>query len=119
MRIFSEIFSLQKSSIFFAETKLDSTHIKGIFSKLSTSKSKTLILFINNRLVQYTDIQKAIEKAYSACYNSIHEHLETFNVYLSIEVDQKIVDCNIHPTKKEVRIVGGHRIAEDIIKWVS
>ena len=34
-------------------------------------------------------------------------------------MDQKLVDCNIHPTKKEVRIVGGHRLAEGIIKWVS
>lgn len=102
LRTFADIFSLEKDSFFPFSTVINSAEINGVFTKLSVSKTKnkTLVLFVNNRLVEYTEIFKAVEKAYSSCYTSIHEHLETFNVYLSIKIDPKYVDCNIHPTKK-------------------
>jgi DNA mismatch repair ATPase MutL len=52
---------------------LEDIHIEGIISKLNAVKGKILLLNVNNRIVESPEIIKAIEKAYSECYQSIHE----------------------------------------------
>lgn len=57
-----------------------------------------IILFINNRQVESTNIKKAIEQTYSAFLPKGGHPW----AYLSIEIDPRNVDVNIHPTKREV-----------------
>ena len=61
---------------------------------------------------------KSIEKAYSECYQSIHEDNETFFVYLSIDLDPKRIDCNQHPWKKVIGFFDADKLYENIYNWV-
>jgi DNA mismatch repair protein MLH1 len=61
----------------------------------------TLLLFINHRLVDSSAIKKSIEMVYSAF---LPKGTHPF-VYLSLEINPKNVDVNIHPTKHEVHFL--------------
>lgn len=61
----------------------------------------TLLLFINHRLVDSPAIRKSIEMVYSAF---LPKGTHPF-VYLSLEINPKNVDVNIHPTKHEVHFL--------------
>jgi DNA mismatch repair ATPase MutL len=52
---------------------VDEVKLEMIITKLNTIKGKTLLLNINNRIVENVEIMKAVERAYSECYQSIHE----------------------------------------------
>ncbi|KAG8710768.1 DNA mismatch repair protein, partial [Ceratobasidium sp. 395] len=69
-------------------------------------KKFVLLLFINHRLVDSRRIQRGIEAVYTAI---LPKGAHPF-VYLSLEIDPKHVDVNVHPTKREV-----HFMNEDII----
>ncbi|KAJ1301984.1 hypothetical protein OPQ81_000819 [Rhizoctonia solani] len=69
-------------------------------------KKLVLLLFINHRLVESRRIQRGIEAVYSTI---MPKGAHPF-VYLSLEIDPKHVDVNVHPTKREV-----HFMNEDII----
>ncbi|CUA71089.1 DNA mismatch repair protein Mlh1 [Rhizoctonia solani] len=69
-------------------------------------KKLALLLFINHRLVESRRIQRGIEAVYSTI---MPKGAHPF-VYLSLEIDPKHVDVNVHPTKREV-----HFMNEDII----
>ena len=77
-----------------------------------------MLLNVNNRIVDNPEILKLVEKSYSECYQSIHEENEGFFVYLSIDIDPKMVDCNQHPSKKVVCFSGADIIYENIQKWL-
>ncbi|KAG9092124.1 DNA mismatch repair protein [Ceratobasidium sp. 370] len=62
-------------------------------------KRLVLLLFINHRLVESRRIQRGIEAVYTAI---LPKGAHPF-VYLSLEIDPKHVDVNVHPTKREVR----------------
>lgn len=83
-------------------------------TKLNACKGKTLLLNINNRIIENSELFKAIEKGYSEGYQSIHAEMESFYVYLSLWINPKSIDCNIHPTKKNVSIFGGREIYDHI-----
>ncbi|KAG8696856.1 DNA mismatch repair protein [Ceratobasidium sp. 395] len=61
-------------------------------------KKSVLLLFINHRLVDSRRIQRGIEAVYTAI---LPKGAHPF-VYLSLEIDPKHVDVNVHPTKREV-----------------
>ena len=61
-------------------------------------KKMVLLLFINHRLVESTSIKRAVEQAY-AVY--LPKQMHPF-VYLSLEINPRNVDVNVHPTKREV-----------------
>lgn len=73
-------------------------------------KKTTLLLFINHRSVDSTNIRKAIEQTYST-FLPKGGHPFT---YLSLDIDPQRVDVNIHPTKREVNFLNEDEIIETI-----
>ncbi|KAI8963874.1 DNA mismatch repair protein MutL [Daldinia sp. FL1419] len=73
-------------------------------------KKTTLLLFINHRSVESSNIKKAVEQTYSAF---LPKNGHPF-VYLSLEIDPQRVDVNVHPTKKEVNFLNEDEIIQCI-----
>ncbi|KAI9053019.1 hypothetical protein LZ554_003289 [Drepanopeziza brunnea f. sp. 'monogermtubi'] len=73
-------------------------------------KRATLLLFINHRSVDSTNIRKAIEQTYST-FLPKGGHPWT---YLSLDIDPHRVDVNVHPTKREVNFLNEDEIIEKI-----
>lgn len=71
-------------------------------------KKTTILLFINHRCVESTNIRKAIEQTYST-FLPKGGHPFT---YLSLEIDPARVDVNVHPTKREVNFLNEDEIIE-------
>ncbi|KAI3392290.1 hypothetical protein diail_5927 [Diaporthe ilicicola] len=77
-------------------------------------KKTTLLLFINHRCVESTNIRKAIEQTYAAFLpKSGHPF-----VYLSLEIDPGRVDVNVHPTKREVNFLNEDEIIHAICEHI-
>ncbi|KAK3810771.1 MAG: DNA mismatch repair protein Mlh1 [Benniella sp.] len=73
-------------------------------------KKFNFLLFINHRAVDSPAIRKAIEAVYVAFLpKNTHPW-----VYLSLEMDPKNVDVNVHPTKKEVHFMNEEEIIASI-----
>ncbi|KAJ3338697.1 DNA mismatch repair protein [Gonapodya sp. JEL0774] len=64
------------------------------------------ILFINNRLVDHSNMKKAIESLFSL---HLPKNTHPF-VYLALSIKASNVDVNVHPTKREV-----HFLNEDAV----
>ncbi|CAK1594543.1 unnamed protein product [Parnassius mnemosyne] len=73
-------------------------------------KKGTMLLFINHRLVDSQSIRKAVDSVYSTY---LPKNAHAF-VYLSIELDPRNVDVNVHPTKHEVQFLYEEQIIEKI-----
>ncbi|KFY11601.1 hypothetical protein V491_07140 [Pseudogymnoascus sp. VKM F-3775] len=73
-------------------------------------KKTTLLLFINHRCVESSNIRKAIEQTYST-FLPKGGHPFT---YLSLDIDPQRVDVNVHPTKREVNFLNEDEIIEQI-----
>jgi DNA mismatch repair protein MLH1 len=73
-------------------------------------KKTTLLLFINHRSVDSTNIRKAIEQTYSTF---LPKGGHPF-IYLSLEIEPSRVDVNVHPTKREVNFLNEDEIIEKI-----
>ncbi|PMB70879.1 DNA mismatch repair protein MLH1 [Beauveria bassiana] len=78
-------------------------------------KKTALVLFINHRAVESTNIKKAIEQVYSAF---LPKGGHPF-VYLSLDIDPARVDVNVHPTKKEVHFLNEDEILHDICNKIT
>ncbi|KAI6274040.1 hypothetical protein MCOR27_007581 [Pyricularia oryzae] len=73
-------------------------------------KKTTLLLFINNRCVESTNVKKSLEQTYAAFLpKNGHPFL-----YLSLEIDPQRVDVNVHPTKREVNFLNENEIIQAI-----
>ncbi|KAJ6631150.1 DNA binding protein [Mycena sp. CBHHK59/15] len=70
------------------------------------SKKTIFLLFINHRLVESPRMKRALEAVYSGV---LPKGAAPF-IYLSLQIDPRAVDVNVHPTKKEV-----HFLHEDAI----
>lgn len=77
-------------------------------------KKTTLLLFINHRCVESSNIKKAIEQTYSAF---LPKNGHPF-VYLSLEIDPRRVDVNVHPTKREVNFLNEDEIIQAICEHI-
>ncbi|CAE6465018.1 unnamed protein product [Rhizoctonia solani] len=73
-------------------------------------KKLVLLLFINHRLVESRRIQRGIEAVYSTI---MPKGAHPF-IYLSLEIDPKHLDVNVHPTKREVHFMNEDVIVETI-----
>lgn len=77
-------------------------------------KKTTLLLFINHRCVESTNIRKAVEQTYAAF---LPKNGHPF-VYLSLEIDPQRVDVNVHPTKREVNFLNEDEIIQEICEHI-
>lgn len=77
-------------------------------------KKTTLLLFINHRCVESTNIKKAIEQTYAAF---LPKNGHPF-VYISLEIDPRRVDVNVHPTKREVNFLNEDEIIQAICEEI-
>ncbi|KAG6909915.1 hypothetical protein DXG01_014435 [Tephrocybe rancida] len=75
------------------------------------AKKMVFLLFINHRLVESSRMKRAFE----AVYNGILPKGSSPFVYLSLEIDSRSVDVNVHPTKREVHFLN----EEDIVEKIS
>lgn len=82
--------------------KNDEFSVSGYISNLSITKAsrKYMTYLINNRNVKMNYLTNAIKDAYLN-----YLEMDKFPiVVLNIEVDHKLVDINVHPSKNEVRL---------------
>ncbi|XP_049880594.1 DNA mismatch repair protein Mlh1 [Pectinophora gossypiella] len=85
--------------------------LHGFVTNVNYSHKKgAMLLFINHRLVDSQSIRKAVDSVYSTY---LPKNAHSF-VYLSIELDPKNVDVNVHPTKHEVQFLYEEQIIEKI-----
>jgi DNA mismatch repair protein MLH1 len=77
-------------------------------------KKTALLLFINHRSVESTNIRKAIESTYST-FLPKGGHPFT---YLSLEIDPQRVDVNVHPTKREVNFLNEDEIIDKVCSTI-
>ncbi|KII91185.1 hypothetical protein PLICRDRAFT_37887 [Plicaturopsis crispa FD-325 SS-3] len=74
------------------------------------AKKTVFLLFINHRLVESPRIKRALE----AVYNGILPKGAAPFIYLSLLIDPRSVDVNVHPTKREVHFLNEEHITERI-----
>ncbi|KAI8629580.1 histidine kinase-like ATPase [Xylariaceae sp. FL1651] len=77
-------------------------------------KKTTLLLFINNRSVESSNIKKALEQTYSTF---LPKNGHPF-IYLSLNIDPQRVDVNVHPTKREVNFLNEDEIIQVICEQI-
>ncbi|KAL3845674.1 hypothetical protein ACJIZ3_003077 [Penstemon smallii] len=75
-----------------------------------TAKKITMVLFINDRLVECGSLKRAIEIVYAA---TLPKASKPF-IYMSIKLPPEHVDVNVHPTKREVSLLNQEVIIEKI-----
>lgn len=80
-----------------------------------SARSSTLILFINNRLVDCAPLKRAVEAVYQPVLPR-HQHPW---VYLALDVDPATIDVNVHPTKMEVQFLHEEIISQRIQETLS
>lgn len=74
------------------------------------AKKTTMVLFINDRLVECTALKRAIEIVYAA---TLPKASKPF-IYMSIVLPPEHVDVNVHPTKREVSLLNQEFIINTI-----
>ncbi|PON72536.1 DNA mismatch repair protein [Parasponia andersonii] len=83
----------------------------GLISNFNfVAKKITMVLFINDRLVEWTALKRALEIVYSA---TLPKASKPF-IYMSIVLPPEHVDVNVHPTKREVSLLNQEIIIEKI-----
>ncbi|KAA8538700.1 hypothetical protein F0562_028319 [Nyssa sinensis] len=74
------------------------------------AKKITMVLFINDRLVECSALKRAIEIVYAA---TLPKASKPF-IYMSIKLPPDHIDVNVHPTKREVSLLNQEVIIEKI-----
>lgn len=103
-KIVPSLYGIRKEGLYFS--------YEGYIGKpeLSYSKKYNQLLFLNGRCIYDYRIQKAIEEAY-------RDYLPPLRYPFSLihmTIDPALVDVNVHPTKKEVRISMENEMAQDL-----
>lgn len=73
------------------------------------------IFFINNRLVSCEPLKRAINSIYQLYLPKGNQPF----YYLSLEIESRNVDVNIHPTKREVRFLHEDELVDIVCKEVN
>lgn len=85
--------------------------MEGFISSANYSAKKTtMVLFINDRLVECTALKRAIEVVYSAILPKASKPF----IYMSILLPPEQVDVNVHPTKREVSLLNQESVVDNI-----
>ncbi|KAF8886529.1 DNA mismatch repair protein MutL [Infundibulicybe gibba] len=74
------------------------------------AKKMVFLLFINHRLVESNRIKRSLESVYTTV---LPKGVSPF-IYLSLNIDPRSVDVNVHPTKREVHFLNEEVIVERI-----
>ncbi|KIK02865.1 hypothetical protein K443DRAFT_96092 [Laccaria amethystina LaAM-08-1] len=74
------------------------------------AKKTVFLLFINHRLVESPRMKRSLE----AVYHTILPKGASPFVYLSLNIDPRAVDVNVHPTKREVHFLNEDAIIERV-----
>ncbi|XP_063231981.1 DNA mismatch repair protein Mlh1 [Bacillus rossius redtenbacheri] len=109
--------NVAKELLMFEEnSELLNFKVKGYLTKPNYSAKKlTVLLFVNNRQVESTGIRKGVEEAYRYYFEKdCHPFF-----YIKLDVDPRIVDVNVHPTKHEVIILHERAIVDKIKSCVT
>lgn len=87
----------------------------GLVTNANYSAKKTrLLLFINQRCVESSNIRKSIESTYTAF---LPKGGHPF-IYLNLQIDPERVDVNVHPTKREVNFLNEDEITQAICEHI-
>jgi DNA mismatch repair protein MutL len=111
--IAKSLYPIKKEGVAFSFT--------GFVSKpeLNYSKRYNLLTFLNSRCIYDYKINKAIENAYKDYLPPLRYPF----AIIDLDLDYSLVDVNVHPTKKEVRISMEDDIAssiqEEIVKTLN
>uniref|UniRef100_A0A1A9W6X3 DNA mismatch repair protein S5 domain-containing protein n=1 Tax=Glossina brevipalpis TaxID=37001 RepID=A0A1A9W6X3_9MUSC len=85
--------------------------MSGLITKVNYSNKKgIMLLFINHRLVESTALKAAVDNVYSTY---LPKGMHPF-IYLSLEMEPRNLDVNVHPTKHEVHFLYEDEIVEKI-----
>lgn len=103
--IATSLFPIKKEEITYSFT--------GFIGKpeINYSRRKDMLIFLNNRCIYDYKINKAIEEA----YKDYLPPLKYPFCVIMLDIDSSLVDVNVHPTKKEVRI----SLEDDIIRGIK
>lgn len=91
--------------------------LKGYIAKPEVTRATKyyMITFVNNRNVYIPNVQKAIINGYSDyIFNSKYPF-----VVLNLDVEYSLVDVNVHPSKKEVRMSNDQEIAQEVERLIK
>lgn len=103
-----------KDNLINIRLKNENLSINGYISnnKLYRSNRSHQYIYVNGRYISNKDITDAIEKNYKSIIP-----LNRFPVFiLFIDIDPKIIDINIHPTKQEIKFIDENIVFESLSK---
>lgn len=105
------------SSLYPIEKEFVAFSFSGLISKpeINYSRRKDMLTFLNNRCIYDYKINKAIEEAYKDYLPPLRYPLTIIN----LTIDASLVDVNVHPSKKEVRISLEDDIARELKDEIS
>ncbi|WP_185864540.1 DNA mismatch repair endonuclease MutL [Blattabacterium cuenoti] len=96
-----EIFKNENTILTPILIKKNKFFIKGFISfPNSSTKKGDRLLVVNKRCVKHLYLQKEIIHA----YNGFIKNFNTISYFIFIEIDPKLVNWNVHPAKKEVKL---------------
>lgn len=87
--------------------------VRGYLGRPSLAKGnrRGQFFILNGRVISSVTIQQALEKAYGGLLPS-----RSFPwAVVVVDVDPKLVDCNVHPAKAEVRFADEQRVFSDLM----
>ncbi|HZD44106.1 MAG TPA: DNA mismatch repair endonuclease MutL, partial [Methanomicrobiales archaeon] len=91
--------------------------IEGYISQpeLSRQNRDQMYISINNRHIRYTPIAKAVREGYGTLLPKDHSPV----LFLNLCIDPALVDVNVHPTKREVRLSNEREILDSISNLIK
>lgn len=117
-RVFDYLKDELKESDFFEDCiERDNFKIYAIFSNQHIYQNfrKHSYIFLNNRPIDNKALSFAVKNAYTGAIPK--EYYPYYFVYISI--DAKVLDVNVHPSKKEVRIKNERDIASALYELIN